>query len=239
MDVPLILAGLAMGVAASPHCVVMCGAPCAALTQGSKRSANGFHLGRVLGYAAGGALAASSVAVLAAWTQAAPALRPLWTLLHLAFLALGLWWLATGRQPDGWQRERAVNVNASFLINAPISMPGKPRRRAVRASAAGLAWVAWPCGALQAALLLSALASSAAAGAMTMAAFAVASAPALALAPWAWGRWARWRAQRGGDASAQAMSAVGFRVAGASLVLATGWALTHGLWMRVAAWCGI
>jgi len=58
MDAPLILAGLAMGVAASPHCVVMCGAPCAALTQGSARSSAGFHVGRVLGYAAGGALAA-------------------------------------------------------------------------------------------------------------------------------------------------------------------------------------
>ena len=234
MDAPLILAGLAMGLASSPHCVVMCGAPCAALTQGSKRNASGFHLGRVLGYAAGGALSASSVIALCAWTQAAPALRPLWTLLHLAFLALGLWWLATGRQPDGWQRNRAVDMQGAVHIKAPISK----HRRALHASAVGLAWVAWPCGALQAALMLSALASSAATGAMTMAAFAVASAPALALTPWAWGRWAKWRAQRGSDASAQAMSAVGYRVAGASLVLATGWALTHTLWSRVAAWCG-
>lgn len=228
MSITLILAALAMGVASSPHCVVMCGAPCAALTQGSWRSATGFHVARVLGYAAGGALAASSVSALGAWTQAAPALRPLWTLLHLAFLALGLWWLATGRQPDGWQRERAVTV----------SMPTSTRRRSMRATAAGAAWVAWPCGALQAALLLSALASSAPTGALTMAAFAIASAPALALAPWAWGRWARWRNARGADASAAAMSAVGYRVAGASLVLAAGWALTHGLWLRVAAWCG-
>jgi uncharacterized protein len=232
MDLPLILAALAMGVAASPHCVVMCGAPCAALTQGSARSATGFHLGRVLGYAAGGALAASSVSALGAWSQAAPALRPLWALLHLAFLALGLWWLATGRQPDAWQRDRAVTV----------SMPSSSRHRAMRATAkattAGAAWVAWPCGALQAALLVSALASSPQSGALTMAAFAVASAPALALAPWAWARWVAWRQRQGSDASAAAMSTIGYRVAGASLVLAAGWALTHGLWMRVAAWCG-
>jgi uncharacterized protein len=232
MNTPLILAALALGVAASPHCVVMCGAPCAALTQGSARNATGFHVGRVLGYAAGGALAASSVSALGAWTQAAPALRPLWTLLHLAFLALGLWWLVTGRQPDGWQRDRAVT------IAAPVSLNASPRRT-LRASAAGIAWVAWPCGALQAALLLSALASSASTGALTMAAFAVASAPALALAPWAWGRWVVWRKSRGRDASAAAMSAVGYRVAGASLVLAAGWALTHGLWLRVAVWCGL
>ena len=227
-DIPLVLAGLAMGVAAAPHCVVMCGAPCAALTRGSLRSATGFHVGRVLSYAAGGALAASSVSVLAAWTQAAPALRPLWTLLHLAFLAIGLWWLATGRQPDAWQRDRAVTV----------AMPTGSGQRALKATAAGAAWVAWPCGALQAALWLSALASTAPTGALTMAAFAVASAPALAVAPWAWGRWASWRKARGADASAAAMSAIGYRVAGATLVLASSWALTHGLWLRVAAWCG-
>ncbi len=229
MDAPLILAALAMGVAASPHCVVMCGAPCAALTQGGARSATGFHVGRVLGYAAGGALAASSVMALGAWGQAAPALRPLWTLLHLVFLALGLWWLATGRQPDAWQRDRAVTV----------SMPSMSRHRStLKATAVGAAWVAWPCGALQAALMLSALASSPQTGALTMAAFAVASAPALALAPWAWTRWVAWRKRRGSEASAAAMSAIGYRVAGASLVLASGWALTHGLWLRVAAWCG-
>jgi uncharacterized protein len=237
MSITLIVAALAMGVASSPHCAVMCGAPCAALTHGSLRSATGFHLARVLGYAAGGALAASSVSALGAWTQAAPALRPLWTLLHLVFLALGLWWLATGRQPDGWQRDRAVNVNAT--VSQPTNSRHHALHQAAKATSAGAAWIAWPCGALQAALMLSALASSAPGGALTMAAFAIASAPALALAPWAWGRWVTWRKARGADASAAAMSAVGYRVAGAGLVLAAGWALTHGLWLRVAAWCGL
>jgi uncharacterized protein len=171
---------------------------------------------------------------VSAWTQAAPALRPLWTVLHLAFLALGLSRLTTGHQPDGWRRDRAVT------IAAPVSLNARPRpRKMLRASAAGIAWVAWLCGALQAALLLPAVASSASTGALTMAAFAVASAPASAVAPWAWGRWVVWRKSRGSDASAAAMSAVGYRLAGASLVLASGWALTRGLWMRVAAWCGL
>ncbi len=233
MDAPLILAALAMGVAASPHCVVMCGAPCAALTQGSARNATGFHVGRVLGYAAGGALAASSVAALGAWSQAAPALRPLWTLLHLAFLALGLWWLVTGRQLEALQRDRAVTVQIA------TGSRHQALRATAKATTAGAAWVAWPCGALQAALMLSALANSPQTGALTMAAFAVASAPALALAPWAWTRWVAWHKHRGRDASAAAMSAIGYRVAGGSLVLASGWALTHGLWLRVAAWCGL
>ena len=225
MDAALILAGLTMGMVASPHCMAMCGAPCAALTSGCGRSASGFHLGRLLGYAAGGAVAASSVAALGAWSQLAPALRPLWTLLHLALLALGLWWLATGRQPHWMQRNAAV----------PVRVVGQ-RGRPLRAGLAGLAWVAWPCGALQAALLLSALASSAQAGALTMAAFALASMPALAVAPWAV---ARWQAMGGGRPSPVQWATLGFRVAGLGLVLGSGWALSHGLWQRLAVWCGL
>ena len=223
MDAPLILAGLAMGVAASPHCVAMCGAPCAALTNGCARNAAGFHLGRVLGYMAGGAVAASSVVLLGTWSQAAPALRPLWMLLHLAFLALGLWWLATGRQPNWMKRDGAVPVR---VFRSP--------RRPLRSGLVGLAWVAWPCGALQGALLLSALASSAPGGAFVMAGFAIGSAPALAVAPWVWGRW---QALRGSTVSPAQVATLGFRVAGFGLMLGSGWALTHGLWARFAAWC--
>ncbi len=225
MDAALIAAGLTMGVVASPHCMAMCGAPCAALTSGCGRSATGFHLGRVLGYAAGGATAASSVAALGVWTQWAPALRPLWTLLHLALLALGLWWLATGRPPQWMQRNAAV----------PVRVVGR-RAKPLRAGVAGLAWVAWPCGALQAALLLSALASSAQGGAATMAAFALGSMPALALAPWAV---ARWQAIGGGKPSSVQWAGFRSRVAGLGLALGSGWALTHGLWQRLGVWCGL
>ena len=225
MQWPLVLAGVAMGVAATPHCAVMCGAPCAALTQRCARSATGFHAGRVLGYAAAGAVAASSVAALGAWSQASPALRPLWTLLHLGFLTLGLWWLVAGRQPAWMARSGAV----------PIRIVGR-RSQPVRASLAGLAWVAWPCAALQGALLLSALASSAQGGALVMAAFAAASMPGLLVAPWAW---ARWQAVRGGAMAPAQVAVLGFRVAGLGLAVVSGWALTHDLWQRVAAWCGL
>lgn len=230
MELSLLLAGLAMGVAATPHCAAMCGAPCAALTQGCRRSTLGFHLGRVAGYMAGGALAASSVAALGSWTAAAPALRPLWTLLHLALLALGLWWLATG-QPLAWMRRESLPAGA-----APVHLvrgghvPGRP----LRGGLAGLAWVAWPCGALQAALLLAALGSSALGGAGVMAAFALGSMPALLVAPWAWARWQAWR---GEALPAAQVAAWGQRIAGLGLVAGSGWALTHGLWQRVAAWC--
>lgn len=223
MEWPLILAGLAMGVAATPHCAVMCGAPCAALTQGCARNATGFHAGRLLGYMAAGAVAASSVAALGSWSQAAPALRPLWTMLHLAFLALGLWWVVTGRQPHWMRRSAAV----------PVRVVGR-RARPLRSGLAGLAWVAWPCAALQGALLLAALASTALGGALVMGGFALASMPALAVAPWAWARWQR---IQGGALAPGQVAVLGFRVAGVGLVMVSGWALTHGLWQRVAAWC--
>jgi uncharacterized protein len=229
MEWPLVLAGLALGVAATPHCTLMCGAPCAALTRSGPAAAGGFQLGRLAGYAAAGAVAASSVAALAAWAQASPALRPFWTLLHLAFLALGVWWLTTGRQP-GWMLRRASFDPATH--GTPLRFHG--RRPAARATVAGLAWVAWPCAALQGGLLLAALASSAPGGALVMAAFALGSMPGLALAPWAW---ARWRAWRGAGIAPGQVATLGFRVAGGGLVAVSGWALTQGVWQRVAAWC--
>jgi uncharacterized protein len=225
MDAALVLAGLAMGAAASPHCAAMCGAPCAALTGGCRRSATGFHVGRALSYAAGGALAAGSVGLLAEWSRAAPAVRPLWLLLHLALLALGLWWLATGRQPRAMARGGAV----------PLTFVAR-RAQPVRSALAGLAWIAWPCAASQSALLLAALASTPQGGALVMAAFAAASMPALAVAPWAL---ARWQSRRGTTAaSRESLAAFGFRVAGLGLVIASGWAVGQGVWQGVTAWCG-
>jgi sulfite exporter TauE/SafE len=228
MQWPLVLAGLATGVAASPHCAAMCGAPCAAIAGGCARRAWHFHLGRLVGYMAGGAVAASSVAAVGAWSQAAPALRPVWMLLHLAFLALGLWWLAAARQP-AWMQRRAGTFPLSRLREK-----GKGEGRAWHAAAAGLAWIAWPCGALQAALLLAALARDAQGGALVMAAHAVGSTPALVVGPWAWRRWRAWR---GAGAAPAEVGAWSYRVAGLGLMLGSGWAVLHGVWERIAAWC--
>jgi uncharacterized protein len=222
MDAPLVFAGLALGFAAAPHCLLMCGAPCAALSAGGRADGLAFQLGRVTGYAAGGAVAAASIGALAAWAQASPTLRPLWTLLHLALLALGLWWLAQGRPPRWLQRDAAVT---------PVRFVARRSPR-WRAGIAGLAWVAWPCAAVQSALLLAALADGPGAGALVMAAFALASMPALVAAPWAWSR-----LQAAGGLNAGQVRALGYRIAGAGLLIASGWALTHGLWRQLAAWC--
>jgi hypothetical protein len=89
-----------MGLAGTPHCAAMCGAPCAALTGGrSPGTVLAFHLARVASYAIGGAVAAASMGALASLSQFSPAVRPLWTLLHALALALGMWLLWHGRQP--------------------------------------------------------------------------------------------------------------------------------------------
>ena len=66
--------------------------------------------------------------------------------------------------------------------------------------------------------------------------FAVGSMPGLAVAPWAW---ARWQSLRGSEVTTAQVATLRFRVAGAGLVLGAGWALTHGLWEQLAAWCGV
>jgi sulfite exporter TauE/SafE len=70
MDVALFLSALMLGVAGAPHCAAMCGPASAALLRGCSQrkphaSPLAFHLARALGYATAGALAASSVGLLA------------------------------------------------------------------------------------------------------------------------------------------------------------------------------
>lgn len=221
-----------MGLAGSVHCVAMCGAPSVGLVRAcggtQPRAAQlTFLVGRLLGYCLAGAVAASSVALLAKLGQWSPALRPLWTLAHMAALVLGAWLLWQGRQPAWMERlgrdgARPGGGNGVWQrINGPT-----------RAAAFGTVWFAWPCGLLQSALMVAALANSPLGGAVAMAAFAVASSPALALVP---ALWLNWVSGRGGRGARMAEWAT--RLSGGALAAAAAWALGHDLWVRVAAYC--
>lgn len=230
MDQALLLSAVLMGLAGTPHCLTMCGAACAAAAGGGRLGQLlPLHLGRLVAYSVAGAVAAASVGSLAALGQAVAALRPLWTLVHMAALALGLFLLWRGRQP-GWM-ERLGRSRDTVQLHRD----GR-RWQAIRAPARrfglGLAWVAWPCGLLQSALLVAALANTPTAGAMVMAGFAAASAAGLVLGPALW-----WRLSGGRSGVAAISPAAAVRWAGAALALASAWALGHGLWMRFAAWC--
>lgn len=249
MQTALLASAALMGLAGMPHCTAMCSAPCAAALgrDASRGSVFGFHAARLLGYAAAGAAVASVVGGLAALSEWTPALRPVWTLLHAAALTLGVWLLLQGRQPQWLGRIGRVPAAAAVgglapprVISLQPSLRTTPPVQAQsgwvslgRAVGAGSAWVLWPCGLLQSALLVAALGADAGAGASVMAVFAVTSAPGLLLGPWL--------ARRlfDGGRNGAARESLATRLAGALLVVASGWALGHGLWTRVAAFCGL
>jgi uncharacterized protein len=219
-DLALVGAVALMGLAGLPHCAAMCGAPCAAVTRGAAPNPWLFQAARVAGYAAAGAVAAASVGALRDGLAFAPALRPLWTVLHLLALAVGLWMLARGRWP-AWLQRRAA---------AP-QPPGGWQRIAgpARAACAGAAWIAWPCALSQSALLVAALGNTPAVGAGAMAAFALASAPGLWIGPLVLAR------TSAGTSATQAVWPL--RAAGLLLAAGSAWALGHGLAARALAWC--
>jgi sulfite exporter TauE/SafE len=230
----LILTAGLMGLAGTPHCAVMCAAPCTAATRacGTGRAVRpAFHAGRLAGYAAAGAVAASSVGALQQWLGAVPALRPLWTLLHVAALALGLWMLLRGRMP-AWRPTAPAPAGGPPFLSQPVRW--QPVRGPARGALVGSAWIAWPCALSQSALLVSLLANHAWEGAAVMGAFAMASSPGLVVAPLLLQRLTRRTA-----AAAGAEITWPVRAAGATMAAASLWALGHGLWQRVAAWCGL
>lgn len=208
-----------MGLASVPHCALMCGAPCAAVTGGARAlpAQAGFQVGRVLGYALVGALAAAAMGLLREASVVNGLLRHLWTLLHSALFALGLFLLITGRWP-AW-----LGQLGPFGAKAAGGVTWR------RAAGSGLLWFAWPCGVLQGALIVAALANTAAAGAAGMAAFALASSPGLVAAPLLL---RKLLASSGRETWAP-------RLAGLMLAGASAWALGHGLWARVAEFCGL
>jgi sulfite exporter TauE/SafE len=231
VDFALIVSAALMGLAGTPHCLAMCGAACTAVTGGRGAGARvvWFHFGRMASYALAGAVAAASVGALAALGQAVSVFRPLWTLLHVAALGLGMYLIWQGRQP-GWM-ERLGRNRTSPAPAQSVPSGWQAMRGPAQSAVAGLAWAAWPCGLLQSALLVAALANRPASGALAMAAFAGASSVGLLA-----GR-ALWMGTAGGRDAALATTGWMVRLGGLALATASAWALGHGLWMRIWAWC--
>lgn len=231
------IAGAALlGLAGAGHCAAMCAAPCAALCQSGRPGRAGrtdawvFHLARVVGYATAGAIVAAGVSALAGMAAWSRGLQPLWLLLHLGALAFGLWLLVSGRQPawlEGLGRAGGPSSLAVVAMPRAGARPRGPRGRTWGAGLAGIAWAAWPCGLLQAALLMAALADDAVGGAAVMTTFAVCTTPGLVAGPWLW------RLLNGHPPGAAGPSiAWALRASGALLAAATIWALAHNAYLR-------
>lgn len=233
-----------MGLAGGSHCLVMCSAPCGALVGQGRGSAGAgqptdgteqavrwaprggvvqrtvaFHAGRLVGYASAGAMAALAMDSLAWLTQQTTALRPVWTLMHVAVMAWGLMMMVQSRQPV-WveQAGRSVWARVRPLVGAPGGV-----------LVAGVLWALMPCGLLYSALLVAALSGGALEGALTMALFAVGSGVWLVSGPWAWGR-LRTRLNL-------ARAQWGTRAAGGMLCAVAAWALWMDLIYKPSLWC--
>jgi sulfite exporter TauE/SafE len=224
MSATLIAGAFAMGLAGGPHCTAMCGAACAGVVRSARQPKLApwlFQLGRLAGYAAAGALAAETVQGFAWLSSQTAALRPVWTLFHLAVLAWGLMLLTLARQPAWasgagravWLRMRPVAGTRGGLV------------------AAGALWAFMPCGLLYSALLVASLSGGAADGALAMALFAAGSGLWLVTAP---------RMLAGLRRRADGLrEGWGTRISGLLLTLAAVFALWVDLAHRIAQWCGI
>jgi sulfite exporter TauE/SafE len=232
MSTTLALTALVMGLAGGPHCAAMCGAACAGVVRISVTCGQGaavprarraatlrFHAGRLAGYSAAGAAAATAVQGLAWLTTHTAALRPVWTFFHLAALLWGLMLLARARQPD-WvdAAGRSVWLRMRPVTSAPAGQ-----------FAAGTLWAFMPCGLLYSALLVASLTGGALQGALSMALFAAGSSVSLVLAPWVYDK----LKSRGNALRHDA----GTRLAGALLIAAAAWALWADAFHRFAQWC--
>lgn len=235
MNVTLAATALLMGLAGGVHCAAMCGAACAGVVRLSSAPATTtvalpharsawratalLQAGRLLGYSAAGALAATAVGALAWLTSHAQVLRPAWVLMHAALLVWGLMLLAQARQP-AWvdNAGRALWVRVQPLARAPGGL-----------LATGALWALMPCGLLYSALLVAALSGGPLQGAGVMALFAAGSALSLVLAPWlllkVHAHANRWRQDWG------------TRLAGLALAGVAGWAIWMDLAARVRDWC--
>ncbi|MBC7705573.1 MAG: sulfite exporter TauE/SafE family protein [Rhodoferax sp.] len=220
MSTSLAATALLMGLVGGPHCAAMCGAACAGITRWSAqsgtraawRSMGAFQAGRVAGYAGAGAAAAFSVQNFAALADHTAALRPLWTLFHLAVLAWGLMMLAQARQPQ-W-------VSAAGRATWARIRPFAAARGGVFAT--GVLWAFMPCGLLYSALLVASLSGGPLEGAVSMALFALGGSAALTLAP---------------QLFARLRDGWGARAAGGMLALVAAAALWVDTAHRIAAWC--
>ena len=225
MSLTLAATAFLMGLAGGPHCLAMCGAACGGLVRASGRAPVPgmwtFQGGRLLGYSIAGAAAGLAVQSFAWLSSSTAALRPVWTLFHVAVLLWGLMLLAQARQP-------------AWVESAGRTVWSKVRPMAQRPGgllATGALWAFMPCGLLYSALLVAALSGGPLEGALCMALFAIGSGISLGLAPSALRKLQQWANSLRKD--------WGTRIAGLLLAATAAWALWIDLAHRVAEWCGL
>ncbi|HMM57170.1 MAG: sulfite exporter TauE/SafE family protein [Xanthomonadales bacterium PRO7] len=180
-----LFAALLLGLAASGHCLVMCGGISAALGIATAKRADGrpqpalligYQMGRAFSYTLVGLLLGGALGALIGVLDIESVRRALRVLAAAALLLGAL--VAFGRVRDPgfgighklWQRI------------APFGRRLLPVTSLPRALAFGMVWGWMPCGFVYTVLIISALQGDALHGAMTMAAFGIGTLPSMTLA---------------------------------------------------------
>lgn len=222
MQTSLATTALLMGLVGGPHCIAMCGAACAGIGQsaGSNRTSAmwTFQLGRAVGYAGLGAVAAASMQGFGWLTVQSAALRPVWSMFHVAMMVLGFVLLWKAQQPV-WMEQAGRKIWTGARKLAMGHVQSAPL-------VVGVLWTFLPCGLLYSALLVAGLTGRATDGALVMALFALGTSVSMMLGPWLW---LRLKGDGSGD--------WGVRLAGLALAASSAWALWMAYAHDTAPWC--
>ena len=175
-------AALILGIAASGHCLVMCGGISSALGLASSRSSDGeprvplivaYQIGRIASYAIAGALAGGALGYAVAWLDMDAVRSGLRALSAVALVAAALVAFGTLRDPGsrvGQLLWRRIAPLGRRLL--PVTSPG-------RALGFGMVWGWMPCGFVYTVIVIAALEHDALRSAATMLAFGVGTSPAM------------------------------------------------------------
>ncbi|GAB1391761.1 MAG: hypothetical protein AMXMBFR78_35830 [Rubrivivax sp.] len=225
-------AALLLGLAASGHCLVMCGGISAALGMATARDARGrprplllitYQLGRASSYALAGLVLAGTLGAIVAAMDSELLRRLLRALSAAALLLAALVAFGRVREPGAGLGQRL------WRRIAPLGRRLLPVASVPRAFAFGMVWGWMPCGFVYTVLVIATLQGDALAGAATMAAFGLGTLPAMALAAFGAQRFA---GLVGFGAKAGARRVAGFALlASALLTFAAPW-LPHWAWLE-------
>lgn len=220
-------AALLLGLAASGHCLLMCGGISAALGLATARGGKGqplsrllvgYQLGRVASYTLAGLVLGGVFAGLLGALDSDNLRRALRALAALALLVGAL--VAFGRL-----RELGSGVGQRLWSRvAPLGRRLLPVASFPRAFAFGMVWGFMPCGFVYTVLLIATMQADAARSALTMAAFGLGTLPAMFLTALGAHQVAGWSARPAAR-----------RLAGAALVLSAALTLVAP-WLPESSW---
>lgn len=250
MTVGLYISAALVGFTASPHCIAMCGALCEKAAKkcrssaGSNFSASHFIsylpvlLGRLASYAIAGALFGMVTSSAASLFNKIDFLKPLWLVVQLFIVFIGLWMLWDGKFPESIQGvfERVAKFlkipkDNSNIENTPLSII----KSWIHALGIGSMWALFPCGVLHSVFLIASLSSGPIDGAFVLLSFGLASSISLYAGGWLWRMFLEGNPAPQSPTSQRGMTGawqrglMSFRLAGASVVGAGAWSLFNML----------